>query len=151
MEKATFGAGCFWGVEDAYRQLPGVISTRVGYAGGHRPDPTYHEVCMGMSGHTEVVEVLFDPDVVSYQQLLDLFHTLHDPTLPLKTQYRSMIFTHSPEQQMQAEAAILRWNASGAHPRPVVTVIQPAGPFYCAEEYHQQYYEKTGRRSCHAF
>src|SRR5688572_4860231 len=139
MEKATFGAGCFWGVEDAFRQVEGVTSTRVGYAGGTVEDPSYGEVCAGETGHTEVVEVEFDPSIVSYEQLLDLFWHNHDATSDYGRQYRSVIFTHTPEQAATARQSVERFQAGR---RPVVTRIEPAPAFYDAEEYHQQYYEK---------
>jgi peptide-methionine (S)-S-oxide reductase len=148
MEKATFGAGCFWGVEDAFRRVPGVVSTQVGYMGGDIPRPTYEMVCLGNTGHTEVVEVTYDPDKVSYEELLDVFWTIHNPTHQHKAQYKSVIFTHTPEQQAEAEAYKHTLAHSGAHQHPIATDILPATTFWRAEEYHQQYYEKTGRRSC---
>ena len=153
-EKATFGAGCFWGVEAAFRQLPGVSQTRVGYAGGHTDDPTYEDVCTDRTGHAEAVEVTFDPDQVSYEQLLDVFWGKHDPTQldrqgwDVGTQYRSAIFVHGPEQQAQAERS--KAEQQERHDGRVVTEIVPAGRFYEAEDYHQQYLEKRGQASCHA-
>ena len=154
-EKATFAAGCFWGVEAAFREVKGVISTRVGYTGGHAKNPTYEEVCSGKTGHAEAVEVVFDPLAVSYQELLDLFWSIHDPTQLNRqgpdygTNYRSAIFYHTPAQKILAEESRKRIAESGRYGQPpVVTEIMPASPFYPAEEYHQQYYEKQGRRSC---
>ncbi|HEY3418593.1 MAG TPA: peptide-methionine (S)-S-oxide reductase MsrA [Armatimonadota bacterium] len=138
MEKATFGAGCFWGVEAAFRKVPGVISTAVGYAGGTTPNPSYEEVCGGKTGHTESVEVTFDPSHVTYQELLGIFWRIHDPTVKKKTQYKSVIFYHTPEQRAAAEAA------KAQQPGQILTEILPATTFYLAEEYHQQYYEKNG-------
>lgn len=154
-EKATFAAGCFWGVEAAFREVKGVIATRVGYTGGQTEYPTYEKVCSGKTGHAEAVEVTFDPSSVTYQELLDLFWSVHDPTQLNRqgpdhgTNYRSAIFYHSPEQKILAEESRKRLAESGRYGRrPVVTEIEPAGPFYPAEEYHQQFYEKQGRRSC---
>ena len=154
-EKATFAAGCFWGVEAAFREMKGVISTRVGYTGGHAKNPTYEEVCSGKTGHAEAVEVVFDPLAVSYQELLDLFWSIHDPTQLNRqgpdygTNYRSAIFYHTPTQKILAEESRKRIAESGRYGRrPVVTEIMPASPFYPAEEYHQQFHEKQGRRSC---
>lgn len=155
MEKATFGAGCFWGVEAAFRRLPGVTATAVGYAGGTTENPTYEDVCTDATGHAEVVEVAFDPAKVSYEQLLNVFWENHDPTQLNRqgpdhgTQYRSVIFTHSPEQQAAAEASKAKLEASGRFRRPVVTQVLPAAPFHRAEDYHQQYLEKRGRTHCH--
>jgi len=153
-EKATFAAGCFWGIEAAFREVKGVISTRVGYTGGQAKNPTYEEVCSGKTGHAEAVEVVFDPETVSYQVLLDLFWSIHDPTQlnrqgpDFGTNYRSAIFYHTPAQKVLAEESRARIAESGRYGRrPVVTEIMPAGPFYPAEEYHQQFYEKQGRRS----
>lgn len=155
MEKATFGAGCFWGVEAAFRNVDGVISTSVGYLGGTLSNPTYEKVCTGRTGHAEVVEVLYDPAKVSYTTLLDMFWELHDPTQlnrqgpDVGTQYRSAIFYHTPEQEQLARASKERLEQSGVYTRPVVTEITPASPFYKAEDYHQQYLEKRGLASCH--
>ncbi len=154
MKKATFGAGCFWGVELAFRQVDGVSDVAVGYAGGAYPDPTYRDVCTGRTGHAEVVEVDYDPGKVSFEKLLDVFWSIHDPTTPNRqgpdvgTQYRSAIFTHDPEQETQARASKSAADASGRFRRPIVTEITPASTFYRAEEYHQRYLEKHGRAGC---
>jgi peptide-methionine (S)-S-oxide reductase len=154
LEKATFAAGCFWGVEAAFRQIPGVVATRVGYTGGHTTDPTYERVCSHTTGHAEAVEVTYDPERVSYEQLLDVFWTKHNPTtknrqgLDIGDQYRSAIFFHSPEQQEIAERTKEAVQAKLHWPRKVVTEIVPAPEFYEAEDYHQQYHEKLGRSSC---
>jgi peptide-methionine (S)-S-oxide reductase len=154
MDRATFAAGCFWGVEAAFRAVPGVVSTTVGYSGGSFPNPTYHDVCTGRTGHAEVVQVEFDPERVSYQDLLRVFWENHDPTTLNRqgpdhgTQYRSAIFYHTPEQQAAALAAKQQLERSGAYKRPIVTEITPASAFYRAEEYHQQYLEKRGQASC---
>ncbi len=153
-EKATFGAGCFWGVEVAFRNVEGVRDAAVGYAGGSLENPTYQDVCSGSTGHAEVVEVEFDPAAVSYDALLDVFWDNHDPTQlnrqgpDVGTQYRSAIFYHSPEQKAAAEASVRRLDESGRYGKPAVTVIEPASPFYRAEEYHQRYLEKRGLASC---
>lgn len=147
---ATFGAGCFWGVEAAFRGLPGVTGTRVGYAGGDTADPSYEEVCSGVTGHTEVVEVTYDPVQISYDALLETFWEQHDPTAPHKTQYRSVIFYHAPEQREAAERAKQRLAASGKYGRPLLTEILPVPTFYPAEEYHQHFYEKRGLGECAA-
>jgi peptide-methionine (S)-S-oxide reductase len=154
-EKATFAAGCFWGVEAAFREVKGVISTQVGYTGGRTQDPTYEEVCTGRTGHAEAVEVIFDADIVSYQELLGLFWSIHDPTQLNRqgpdygTNYRSAIFYHSDDQKNLAQESMKKLEDSGRFgKRPVVTEIVPATPFYPAEEYHQQFYEKQGKRSC---
>jgi len=155
MEKATFGAGCFWGVEAAFRQIKGVASTAVGYMGGTLTQPTYQDVCTDHTGHAEVVQVEFDPAEVSYQDLLRVFWENHDPTTPNRqgpdvgTQYRSVIFFHTPEQEAAAKASKDALEKSGVHRRPVVTAIQPATEFWRAEEYHQQYLEKRGLAHCH--
>lgn len=154
-EKATFGAGCFWGVEELFRQLPGVTSTTVGYCGGAKPNPNYEDVCTGRTGHAEVVEVEFDPARIPYQKLLELFWANHDPTTPNRqgpdvgTQYRSVIFFHNETQKQAAEASKNALQASGRLHRPIVTQIVPAPPFWRAEEYHQQYFAKRGGGSCH--
>jgi peptide-methionine (S)-S-oxide reductase len=154
MDKATFAAGCFWGVEAAFRAVPGVVATTVGYAGGSFPNPTYHDVCTGRTGHAEAVQVEFDPARVSYQDLLRVFWENHDPTTLNRqgpdhgTQYRSAIFFHSPEQQAAALASKQQLERTGAFKRPIVTEITPASAFYRAEEYHQQYLEKRGQASC---
>lgn len=155
IEKATFGAGCFWGVEATFRQVPGVTATAVGYAGGKTKNPTYKEVCTDETGHAEVVEVQYDPAQVSYDTLLNIFWENHDPTTKNRqgpdwgSQYRSAIFFHSPEQEAQAKASRDRLQASGKWSRPIVTEITPAPEFYKAEDYHQQYLEKRGLASCH--
>jgi peptide-methionine (S)-S-oxide reductase len=155
MEKATFAAGCFWGVEAALRGIKGVKDTAVGYTGGHTPQPTYEDVCTDKTGHAEAVEVQFDPAEVSYEQLLEAFWELHDPTQrnrqgpDVGSQYRSAIFFHTPQQQAAAIAAKERLDASGRLRRPIATEIVPAAPFHRAEEYHQQYLEKRGQASCH--
>lgn len=151
-EKATFAAGCFWGVEAAFRQFlnKGIISTRVGYTGGHTKNPTYREVCSHTTGHAEAVEVEFDPTKISYQDLLDIFWSIHDPTTlnrqgpDVGDQYRSAIFYHSEEQRRLAEESKQRLEESKRFSRPIVTEILPAQEFYEAEDYHQQYYEKKG-------
>jgi peptide-methionine (S)-S-oxide reductase len=153
--KATFGAGCFWGVEAAFRQIPGVVATAVGYEGGTLANPTYKDVCTDRTGHAEVVEVEYDPARVSYEELLRVFWENHDPTQLNRqgpdwgTQYRSVIFVHTPEQEASASASLAERAASGRYRRPIVTAITPAGTFYRAEEYHQQYLEKRGLASCH--
>ena len=155
LEKATFGAGCFWGVEAAFRSVKGVVSTQVGYSGGRTADPTYEQVCSGRTGHAEAVEVTYDPTQVSYDELLRVFWENHDPTTPNRQgpdvgeQYRSAIFFHSPEQEAAAKASVASLQAAKRFRRPIVTQIVPAGPFYRAEEYHQQYLEKRGQASCH--
>lgn len=155
MQKATFAAGCFWGVEATFRQIPGVISTRVGYIGGHTENPTYKEVCTDRTGHAEAVEVEFDPSRVAYNDLLQVFWENHDPTQVNRqgpdwgTQYRTAIFYHSPEQQHQAEASKQALEKSQRYSKPIATQIVPAVTFYPAEDYHQQYLEKRGLASCH--
>jgi peptide-methionine (S)-S-oxide reductase len=154
MEKATFGAGCFWGVEAAFRQLPGVVSTAVGYAGGSLAKPTYEDVCTDRTGHAEVVEVTYDPAKLSYEDLLRIFWENHDPTQlnrqgpDVGTQYRSVIFYHTPEQEAAARASKEKLQASGKLRRPIVTEIVAAPQFWRAEEYHQQYLEKRGLSHC---
>ena len=153
-EKATFAAGCFWGVESAFRQVPGVLDAAVGYSGGSFPDPTYEDVCTGRTGHAESVEVEFDPARVSYDQLLDVFWENHDPTTlnrqgpDVGTQYRSAIFFHNPEQEKAATESKARLDASGRFRRPIVTEIAPASQFWRAEDYHQRYLEKRGLAHC---
>ena len=150
MEEATFGAGCFWGVEAAFRQLDGVLTTSVGYLGGDFENPTYQHVCSGQTGHAEVVRIEYDSDRVSYHDLLDLFWKVHDPTTlnrqgpDIGNQYRSAIFFHTPEQQAAAEASKAQLEASNQYPNSVVTEIIPVSEFYMAEDYHQQYFEKQG-------
>ncbi len=156
MEKATFGAGCFWGVEVAFAQIPGVTATAVGYEGGTMDRPSYKDVCTDRTGHAEVVEVEFDPSQVRYEDLLDAFFQLHDPTQLNRqgpdwgTQYRSAIFYHSEAQKAQAEAKIAALTAEGRFaPKRIVTRVEPAQTFWRAEEYHQRYLEKRGLASCH--
>lgn len=153
-EKATFGAGCFWGVEATFRQIAGVKDVAVGYAGGTTKNPTYEQVCSDQTGHAEVVEVTFDPASVSYETLLDVFWRNHDPTTrnrqgpDVGSQYRSVIFYHSPQQKAAAETKLAELEKSGRFRRPIVTQIEPAPPFYRAEDYHQQYLAKHGRTHC---
>ena len=156
MEKATFGAGCFWGVEAAFAALPGVTATAVGYEGGAMERPSYKDVCTDATGHAEVVELDFDPSVTSYDHILDAFFALHDPTTLNRqgpdwgSQYRSAIFFHSPEQQAAALAKIDQLSAEGRFkPKRIVTKVEPAQTFWRAEEYHQKYLEKRGLASCH--
>ncbi len=150
MEKATFGAGCFWGVEAAFRKLKGVQDVRSGYTGGALEHPTYANVCSGTTGHAEVVEVQYDPSEVSYEELLDVFWNIHDPTQLNRQgpdtgeQYRSAIFFHTPEQEAAAQASKERLELSGRYKDPIVTQVRPASDFYRAEEYHQRYLEKRG-------
>jgi peptide-methionine (S)-S-oxide reductase len=154
-ELATFGAGCFWGVEVAFRNVPGVKDATVGYLGGTLQNPTYRDVCTGRTGHAEAVQVEYDPSVVTYDRLLDVFWENHDPTTlnrqgpDVGTQYRSAIFYHTPEQKRAAEESKLRLEASGKLRRPIVTEITEASAFYPAEDYHQRYLEKRGLASCH--
>ena len=153
-EKATFGAGCFWGVEANFREVKGVVATAVGYEGGTTKNPTYQDVCTDATGHAEVVQVEYDPEKVSYDKLLQVFWTNHDPTTENRqgpdvgTQYRSVIFYESPEQKTEAEASKARLEKSGTFHRPVVTHIEPAMTFYKAEDYHQQYLEKNPNGYC---
>jgi peptide-methionine (S)-S-oxide reductase len=154
-EQATFGAGCFWGVEHVFRKVPGVTDVVVGYAGGMTPDPDYREVCTGMTGHAEVAQITFDPAEVSYQQLLEVFWGIHDPTQVDRqgpdhgSQYRSLILAHSPEQRTAAEAS--KSQVAGRYDRPIATQITELGAFFAAEDYHQEYYAKTGHTPyCHA-
>jgi peptide-methionine (S)-S-oxide reductase len=155
MAKATFAAGCFWGVEATFRQIPGVLSTRVGYTGGKTESPTYKEVCTDRTGHAEAVEVDYDPAKVSYQQLLNVFWENHDPTQLNRqgpdwgTQYRSAVFYHSPEQAAEAQASKEALEKAHRYSKPIVTQIAPAVAFYPAEDYHQQYLEKRGLATCH--
>lgn len=156
-EQATFAAGCYWGVEAAFRRVAGVTATRVGFTGGTAPSPTYKQVCRGGTGHAEAVEVTFDPQLVSYEQLLEVFWSSHNPSsrnrqgLNIGSQYRSAIFVHSEAQESAAratrddQAANLRWPR-----RSIATQIEPAGSFHQAEDYHQQYFEKSGRAACTA-
>jgi peptide-methionine (S)-S-oxide reductase len=155
MAKATFAAGCFWGVEDAFRRVPGVKSTTVGYTGGTTKNPSYKEVCTGRTGHAEAVEIDYDPAQVTYKHLLGIFWESHDPTTLNRqgpdtgTQYRSAIFYHDKAQEQSASASKALLEKSGVFKRPIVTQIQPADEFFRAEEYHQQYFEKNGMKSCH--
>lgn len=155
MAKATFAAGCFWGVEDAFRQVKGVTSTTVGYTGGTIKNPSYKDVCTGRTGHAEAVEIEFNPAEVSYRQLLAVFFQSHDPTTlnrqgpDIGTQYRSAIFFHDSDQEAAARDAKAALEKAAIFKRPVVTQILPASDFYRAEDYHQQYFEKQGIRSCH--
>ncbi len=154
-EIATFGAGCFWGVEAAFQRVPGVIDTAVGYSGGHTENPSYQDVCTDETGHAEVVQVTFDPAKVSYEQLLNVFWQAHDPTQVTRqgsdfgAQYRTAIFFHSPEQEAIAKKSRAALEAGGKFRRPIATEITPAVKFYRAEEYHQKYLQKRGAASCH--
>ncbi len=155
MALATFGAGCFWGVEARFAQVPGVLETAVGYEGGRTENPSYRDVCTDATGHAEVVQVEFDPARVSYEQLLTLFFELHDPTQLNRqgpdwgTQYRSVVFFHSAEQEAAALAVVERLTAEKGFPKPIVTQVVPAQTFWRAEEYHQKYLQKRGATSCH--
>lgn len=150
LEKATFAAGCFWGIEAAFRQVKGVVATAVGFSGGHFERPSYEQVCTLNTGHAEAVRVIFDPKVVSYETLLDVFWKIHDPTTKdrqgpdIGKQYRSVIFYHNDEQKAAALASKEKFEKSGAFKNAVVTEIVPISAFYMAEDYHQQYYEKQG-------
>jgi peptide-methionine (S)-S-oxide reductase len=152
MERATFGAGCFWGPEETFRKVDGVTSASVGYMGGSLENPTYEEVCTGRTGHAEVVQVEFDSTEVAYEELLEVFWACHDPTTrdrqgpDVGTQYRSVVFFHSPEQEAAARASKEKLESSGRHSRGIVTQIVPASRFYLADEYHQRYLEKRRRR-----
>ena len=154
-EIATFGAGCFWGIEAAFRRVPGVLDAAVGYSGGRTENPSYQDVCTDTTGHAEVVQVTFDPAKLSYEQLLDVFWTIHDPTQVNRQgpdygkQYRTAIFFHSPEQEAAAKKSKQALEARGKLRRPVATEITAAGTFWRAEEYHQRYLEKRGAASCH--
>lgn len=153
-ERATFAAGCFWGVEAAFRNVTGVLDAAVGYTGGTVENPSYEDVCAGSTGHAEAVQVEYDPRLVSYEQLLETFWSVHDPTQvnrqgpDVGSQYRSAIFCHSPEQRVAAERSKERLEQSGRFDRPIATRIEEAGPFYRAEEYHQRYLEKRGQAAC---
>jgi peptide-methionine (S)-S-oxide reductase len=153
-EKATFGAGCFWGVEETFRNLKGVLSTAVGYGGGTKENPTYEDVCTDKTGHAEVVEVEFDPSQIAYDELLEVFWSNHNPTTlnrqgpDVGAQYRSVIFYHSTEQKLVAETSRKKIDMSRRFPRPVVTQIEPAPKFWRAEEYHQRYLQKRGQSHC---
>jgi len=154
-EKATFGAGCFWGVEAAFAKVPGVVSTAVGYMGGSVKEPTYEQVCSGKTGHTEVTQVEFDPKKLSYKELLQAFWKMHDPTQldrqgpDIGRQYRSVIFYHNEKQKELAEKTKRELQESGKFSKPIATAIEPAKEFYRAEEYHQRYHEKHGGSVCH--
>lgn len=151
MEKATFAAGCFWGVEDTFRQITGVISTAVGYTGGHWPNPCYLDVCARVTGHAEAVQIEYNPKKISYEELLEIFWNCHDPTQLNRQgpdrgeQYRSAIFFHNVQQEAAAKASQENLQKSGKYEKDIVTQIQPVGEFYLAEEYHQQYLEKKRR------
>jgi len=151
-EVATLAGGCFWCLDAAFRLLKGVTQVESGYAGGTRPNPTYEQVCTGATGHAEVARVTFDPSIISYRDLLDVFFTIHDPTqlngqgADIGTQYRSAIFPHTDEQRQQAERAIKELEASGAWDAPIVTTIEPMKAFYPAETYHQDYYARNSRQ-----
>ena len=154
-ELATFAAGCFWGVESVFKQVTGVMETTVGYTGGTVPDPAYRQVCTGITGHAEAVLIRYDPKIVSYEELLSLFWRIHDPTTPNRqgpdvgTQYRSAIFYHNDLQKKAAEKSKEEFNRNGSYINKATTQIVPASPFYKAEEYHQDYFEKQGGGSCH--
>ncbi|MAZ41147.1 peptide-methionine (S)-S-oxide reductase [bacterium] len=154
-KEATFGAGCFWGVEDAFCKVPGIIETEVGFMGGHVPDVSYEKVCDGSTGHAEVVHVTYDPQKVSYKELLKVFWKVHDPTQyhrqgpDVGSQYRSAIFYYDDEQKREAEESVGKLEASGNYTSEIVTEIEKAGPFYRAEEYHQKYFQKQGGGTCH--
>jgi peptide-methionine (S)-S-oxide reductase len=154
-EIATFGAGCFWGVEAAFSRVPGVIEAVSGYSGGHTENPSYKDVCTDETGHAEVVQVTYDPAKVSFEKLLDVFWTMHDPTQVNRqgpdfgSQYRTAIFFHTPEQEAAARASVQKLEGAKQFPRPIVTQIVAAGDFYRAEEYHQRYFEKNGINACH--
>lgn len=151
MEYATFGAGCFWGVEETFRKIPGVIETTVGFAGGHLVNPTYEDVCRGDTEHAEVVQITFDPEKISYHALLDVFWQCHDPTqlnrqgFDAGRQYRSVIFYHTPEQEKMAEASKKELEASKTYSQKIVTEIKAVEEFYKAEEYHQKYIQKKNK------
>ena len=153
MEKATFGAGCFWGIEEKLRKTNGVISTRVGYSGGTMKNPTYKDVCSSETGHAEVVEIVYEPSIVSYEDLLNIFWNIHDPTSlnrqgwDIGTQYRSVIFYHNEEQKKTALLAKQRLEKAGTYKKPIVTEIKPVPEFFIAEEYHQLYIEKKTKNS----
>ena len=154
METATFGAGCFWGVEEAFRRVKGVADTAVGYSGGTVENPTYKDVCSGRTGHAEVVQLQYDPAMVSYEKLLEVFWSVHDPTQlnrqgpDFGAQYRSAIFFHTPQQEAAATESRAALEGSGRLRKPIVTELVPASTFYRAEEYHQRYLEKRGQASC---
>ncbi|MCG7841138.1 MAG: peptide-methionine (S)-S-oxide reductase MsrA [Methanomassiliicoccales archaeon] len=155
IKKATFAAGCFWGVEAKYQKVKGVLQTEVGYMGGRTESPTYRDVCTDKTGHAEVVQVTFDDSVVSYQELLDIFWRCHDPTQKNRqgpdvgNQYRTAIFYHDEEQRKEADASKSDLDGSQRFPRPIATILEKAGTFWRAEEYHQKYLQKKGLDSCH--
>jgi peptide-methionine (S)-S-oxide reductase len=155
MERATFGAGCFWGVEDEFRKAPGVLNATVGYSGGRTQNPTYKDVCSGTTGHAEVCQVEFDPNQTSFEALVNLFFNMHDPTTmnrqgpDVGDQYRSAIFYHDEKQKTQAEEIKQMLEKAGKFKRPIVTEIKLASEFYPAEEYHQKYFQKNGISHCH--
>jgi peptide methionine sulfoxide reductase msrA/msrB len=155
LQTATFAAGCFWGVESIFQKVKGVVETTVGYTGGTYPNPTYRQVCTGITGHAEAVQILFDAKIVSYEELLSLFWRMHDPTTPnrqgpdMGTQYRSAIFYHSEEQRKAAERSKEGFDRSGVYINESTTQIVPASTFYAAEDYHQDYFEKQGSGACH--
>jgi len=155
MEIATFAAGCFWGIEAQFRQISGIIASRVGYSNGHTDNPNYKSVCTGETGHAEVIEVTFDPAIVTFEQLLDVFWTMHNPTTlnrqgpDIGSQYRSAIFYHNKQQRITAEHSKQTLNNAESQTKSIVTEITPADTFWPAEEYHQCYLEKKGLRSCH--
>lgn len=155
METATFGAGCFWGIEAAFRRIPGVLTATSGYMGGHVENPTYRQVCTDTTGHAEVVQVTFDPEKVTFESLLEAFFGMHDPTQlnrqgpDVGTQYRSVIFYHSPEQEKTAREALEDLQKQGRFSRPIATQLVAAPDFWPAEEYHQRYLERRGLDRCH--
>ncbi|MDO9044520.1 MAG: peptide-methionine (S)-S-oxide reductase MsrA [Methanobacteriaceae archaeon] len=157
LERATFGAGCFWGVEETFRKLNGVKSTAVGYMGGITENPTYEEVCQKNTHHVEVVEILYNTQEISYQDLLDIFWVSHDPTTlnrqgpDIGDQYRSVIFYQNSKQKIEAEESKEKMQSSGQFGKKIVTIIEPAKTFYMAEDYHQQYLKKRGLKSCGFF
>ena len=152
--KATFAAGCFWGIQLEFDKMTGVVSTRVGYSGGHKDNPTYEEVCSGTTDHAEVVEIVFDPSKVSYDELLERFFHIHDPTQlnrqgpDVGTQYRSVVYTHDPSQEKATIEKVEELTRKRRFPGDIVTTIQPAQTFWAAEEYHQKYFEKNGGHGC---
>jgi len=153
-EKATFAAGCFWGVEYLFSRIKGVVKTDVGYTGGKSKEPDYQQVCTGNTGHAEAVEILFNPNIISYEKLLDIFFKNHDPTTPNRqgvdvgSQYRSAIFYHTKKQSELAKSVIDSLEKTNLFSRPIVTQIDPATQFYKAEEYHQKYFDKNGMKGC---
>jgi len=155
LKKATFAAGCFWGVEATFMKVRGVVQTEVGYMGGHTESPTYRDVCTDRTGHAEVVQVTYDESIVGFEQLLDVFWMSHDPTQKNRqgpdvgTQYRTAIFYHDDEQRSTAELSRKTMDASGRFKRPIATLVEKAGPFWRAEEYHQKYLQKKGLDTCH--